>query len=179
MRQPLQVVAVVVGGIHLREEARQVECQVVGRLELDIDQAALALALLREAAQRRSPSDTRRSRGPDARWPRRCRADRARSPASRRRRGADGAFRRSPAPARRRCRHRSSSSASALNCGSVLYGRSRIHRAGRGLQVSGLPKSSGLRVMMSTEPATPPSTSEASELLCTTTWLTSSDGSSV
>ena len=36
-----------------------------------------------------------------------------------------------------------------------------------------------LRVMMSTEPATPPSTSEACELLRTTIWLTSSEGRSV
>ncbi len=40
-------------------------------------------------------------------------------------------------------------------------------------------KSSGLRVMMSTEPATPPSTKEALELFCTTTLLTISEGSSV
>ena len=39
-------------------------------------------------------------------------------------------------------------------------------------------KLSGLRVMMSTVPVAPPSTSLASDDLCTTTLSTSSDGSS-
>src|SRR6185437_15535616 len=42
---------------------------------------------------------------------------------------------------------------------------------------NGLLKSSGLRVMMSMVPAAPPSSSFASGVMCTTTWLTTSEGS--
>ena len=68
---------------------------------------------------------------------------------------------------------------SALNWGSVLSGRSAYTPPTSASAVNGSAKYSGRRVWMSTVPATPPSTRSAVELLCTTIWLTTSDGSSV
>src|SRR5580700_7051402 len=70
-------------------------------------------------------------------------------------------------------------SASALYCPSVLDGKSAYTAPADACKVKGCENSNGLRVTISTEPATPPSTNEALELFCTTTELTISDGSSV
>ncbi len=68
---------------------------------------------------------------------------------------------------------------SALSWGSISSGCSAQTPPADALKVNLSGKSRGLRVMMSTDPATPPSTSEACALLWTTIWLTSSDGSRV
>ena len=64
-----------------------------------------------------------------------------------------------------------------LNCGSVELGRSEYTPPNDPSAVVCLANSSGLRVMMSTEPEAPPSWILASEVLCTTTSLTISAGS--
>ena len=65
-----------------------------------------------------------------------------------------------------------------LNCGSVFFGRAAYTAPRDPSAVTWLRNCSGVRVMMSTAPATPPSTRSAVALLRTITWLTSSEGSS-
>jgi hypothetical protein len=68
---------------------------------------------------------------------------------------------------------------SALNCGSVLFGSVECTAPIEASAVSFCLKSSGRRVWMSTVPVTPPSIRLACEVLCTSTELTNSAGSSV
>ena len=66
----------------------------------------------------------------------------------------------------------------ALACGSVLLGNEEWTMPIDASAVSCFLKSSGLKVTMSTVPATPPSMMSAVALLRTSTRLISSDGSS-
>ena len=61
-------------------------------------------------------------------------------------------------------------------CGLVSPGRSAYTAPSEPWIVTGSANCSGLRVTMLTEPAVPPSTSFACEVLCTTTRSTISDG---